>query len=201
MTPLDFCRESLEVIERHPYKKFGLICQPPRYCSSGLFERLMKMGCQIICDNIDVRDMFDAILMSEHRFKQQMLADLEPLFRLHARKENAVEFHEIISERSMYIRLTEWHAAYLLEYMSKVKVSGPVMYELPFIPLPFNDTFDVLILSEISDTLAYADTPDLDEHVTSEGISSDVEKNLTKRQRAYFEEVREVWKFDLTFSQ
>lgn len=169
--------EALLKIRSNTKIKVGLITEPPDFGfdteMSILEKRYHFVRIPSILGNNSIRDRFQA------RFSNVFgNDDIESLKKL-AKIENYREIQLKVAD-------------FVLEEMSKVELFGPTVFHLPVAPIDYQNYFDKLIILRQKDEF---DEVAFKNHINDEGFPPDVELELLKTQKIYFNELMErgIW--------
>ena len=166
--------ESLLKIRSITKIKVGLITEPPDFGFDTEMDILRKryhfIQIPSILGNNSIRDRFQA------KFSNVFGNDDIESLKMMSNIENFREIQLKVAD-------------FVLEEMSKVELFGPTVFHLPIAPIDYQNYFDKLIILR--------QTKDFDEnafklHIDEEGFPPEVELELLKTQKIYFNELIEM---------
>lgn len=169
--------EALNRLKSNPIPKIGLITEPPDFSFDVEFDILRKdydfIQIPSVLGNNSIRDKF------EERFPG--------IFG-----ENDLDNLKLMTHYDSFCSIQLKFAEFVLTEMSNMKIWRPTVFHLPVAPIDYQNYFDVCVLlrqnGEFKENL-------LKEHCEEEGFPVDVELELLKTQKIYFNDILEkgIW--------
>ena len=165
--------ESLLKIRSNTKIKIGLITEPPDF------------GFETELSILEKRYHFVRIpsILGKNSIRDTFQAKYPDVFG-----NDDIESLKTLSKIENYREIQLKVADFVLEQMAKVELFGPTVFHLPVAPIDYQNYFDkLIILQQKSDFNEEA----FKNHIDEEGFPPDVELELLKTQKIYFNELLE----------